>query len=754
MRFLVINNDYHVFFGKENPQLKAFDELQAKYTKDDNVFIVIQPQDKNVFTKNTLNALEELVKEAWKVPFATRVDAMTNFQHIAAEEDQLYVADLASNISGKNDQDIQRIKEIALQEPLLVNRLVDPDGKMTAVNISVTLPGKALTENAEVMTFTRNMVEKWSQKYPGFEVFMTGNVMFTGAFDENFEADMMTLTPLMFLIIITFLVVSTRSIGATVSTLIILFSSVITAFGIAGWLGIQLTGPVFSVPNMILTLAVADSVHLFVSILQLLKKGRSKSVAIAEAMKINFTAVVATSVTTAIGFLSMNFSDTPPFRDLGNIAAIGVTAALFYSVILLPALASVFPLKVKQRAERQYMTVFFEKFSEFIIRYKTKLFWASSLIIVAVSVFSFKNELNNDFIKFFDPSVKFRHDTDFINDNLTGMYTIEFSLGAGETDGISDPAYLKKLEEFETWFKAQPHVTHVNSFAGVMRRINRALHGDSLQYYRIPETRMAAAQNLLLYEMSLPYGLDLNNQINVDKSETRFTATVKNISSKELIDMTTRAEEWLQQNAQESMFAHGIGMALMFSHITKRNMASMLYGGLLSLAIISLILVFVFRSFKYGLVSLIPNFAPIAVAFGIWGIIDGQINMGISIVFGMTFGLVVDDTIHMVSKYIFARRTLNYDPEDAIRYSFVTVGHAVLVTTLVLVAGFMVLAQSHFGFNSGMAKLTALTIFLALIFDLIMTPVLLLMFDKKKKSRKTLSEEHKLIKTAAVPSLD
>jgi len=338
--------------------------------------------------------------------------------------------------------------------------------------------------------------------------------------------------------------------------------------------------------------------------------------------------------------------------------------------------------------------------------------------------------LNNEFIKFFGKSVQFRVDTEFISENLTGIYNLEYSLGAGEPDGISNPEYLKKLDEFDQWFRQQKEVMHVSTFSEIMKRVNKAMHGDDPSYYKLPDARNEAAQYLLLYEMSLPYGLDLNNQINVDKSETRFTVTLNNITSKEIIGLTERAENWLRNNAPEYMFSYGISTMLMFSHIMKTNMNSMLSSGFGALIIISFILIFALRSFKYGFLSIVPNIMPIAVAYGIWGIFNGQINMALTIVLGMTLGIVVDDTIHLLAKYIRARRELNKSPQDAIRYAFTTVGRAIIVNTIILSAGFTVLMFSSFGLNSDMGKLTAITIVVALLLDLILLPALLLLIDK------------------------
>jgi predicted RND superfamily exporter protein len=734
-QFLTFNNDYHIFFDDDNPQVIAFDELQEKYTKDDNAFIVLAPKNGKVFTRENLAAIEELEQMAWQVPYSTRVDALSNFQHTRSVGDDMYVEALASDMMNKSDSAIQYIKTIALKEPILKDRLVNSEGSVTAVNVTVNLPVDSMEAPLQIMHYTQNMVNEWNQKYPEFDTYISGIVMMNGSFAELSMKDMGSLVPLMFLVILIVVFIATRSVSSMFTSFFVLMFSIMAAMGVAGWMGVELTGPSSSAPTMIMTLAIADSIHLLVTILQLMRKGMAKRDAIIESVRVNFMPVFITSITTVIGFLTLNFAEGAPFHDLGNITAIGVTAAFFLSTILLPALVAILPFKVKVREVKKDKTPLLDGLANFVINNSKKVLIVSLIAVIGISYLSLKNELNNKFVEFFDESVPFRADTDFISENLTGIYNLEYSLGSGEADGISDPAYLKKLDEFENWFKQQPEVVHVNSFSEIMRRVNASMHGDDVKYYKVPENKQQAAQFLLLYEMSLPYGLDLNNQINVDKSETRFTVTLKNISSNEMMALTAKAEQWLRENAPKEMFSHGSSTTLMFSHITKTNMDSMLQGGLGALILISLILIFALRSFKYGMISLLPNITPIAVGFGIWFLLVGEINMAVTVVLGMTLGIVVDDTIHLLSKYIRARREMGKSPEDAIRYAFQTVGRAIVVTTIVLAAGFSILMQSSFGFNSDMGKLTAIVIVAALVLDLLLLPALLLTIDKARTKK-------------------
>ena len=306
-----------------------------------------------------------------------------------------------------------------------------------------------------------------------------------------------------------------------------------------------------------------------------------------------------------------------------------------------------------------------------------------------------KNELNDVFVEYFDTSVPFRAKTDHITDNLSGMYFIDYSLDAKESSGISEPEFLRQLEKLERWLEDQPEVIHVNSYSEVIRTLNKNMHGDDASYNKLPENRELAAQYLLLYEMSLPYGLDLNNQINVDKSATRMQVTLETLSTVATLQFEKRVLEWMQENTPD-IATYGASPTLMFSHIGMRNIVSMLTGTTIALLLISGLLIFALRSLKFGLLSLIPNLAPAGVAFGIWAITVGQVGLALSVIVAMTLGIVVDDTIHFLSKYLRARREKGLDSEAAVRYAFSTVGVALFVTTVVLASGFMMMAQSTF----------------------------------------------------------
>ncbi|MES9968413.1 MAG: MMPL family transporter [Candidatus Thiodiazotropha sp.] len=728
-RHLAFNNDYRMFFSEENPQLKAFEQLQNTYTKNDNVLFVITPKDGKVFTRETLSAVAELTKESWQIPYSLRVDSVTNFQHTQADGDDLIVEDLVLDPSSLSDEELAEKQRIATSDPLLVNRLISPTAHTTGVNVTVQLQGKKLTEVPEVAEKAKRIAKHIETAYPSIDIHLTGVVMMNHAFPSASMDDMKSLYPIMFVAVILVLVVMLRSIPGTISTVIIIVLMIIATMGLTGWFGIKMSPPTTTVPIVIMTLAIADCVHVLVNFLHGMRDGESKYQAMLESLRINLQPIFLTTLTTAIGFLSLNFSDAPPFRDLGNMAAIGVVLAFILSVTFLPAMMMLLP--VKALAGDTMGSIAMVRFAEFVVRNKKRLLWGMGIVILLLISQIPNNRLDDQFVKYFDETISFRQATDYATDNLTGIYLIEYSLESGETGGISEPQFLQRVDAFANWYREQPHVLHVNSITDIMKRLNRNMHADDDDWYRLPDQRDLSAQYLLLYEFSLPFGLDLNNQINVKKSATRFTVTMDSIPTSQLLDIEERAQAWLQENAPD-MRTDGASPTIMFAHIGNRNIISMLKGTTVALVVISIILIFALRSLRVGGLSLIPNLVPMGMAFGIWGIFVGEVGLALSVVSGMTLGIVVDDTVHFLSKYLRARREKNMDREDAVRYAFSTVGTALWVTSLVLMVGFGILAFSHFQLNAGMGLLTAITLGLALVADFLFLPPLLIYFGGKK----------------------
>ena len=536
MSKLGLANDYRVFFSEDNPDLNAFEAVENIYTKNDNVLFVVKPREGEVFTAANLEVIRSLTEDAWQIPFSTRVDAITNFQHTWADGDELIVEDLVGR--GEITPDVvERARRVSLAEPLLVGRLIAHDASTTGVNVRISLRGEAVDELAQTVAYARGLVAEYSEAHPELEIQVGGLSMLNWAFAEAPMRDLPVVMPLMFL----------------------------------------------------------------------------------------------TFMTTVVGFLTLNFSDSPPFRLLGNLTSIGVIFAWIFSMTLLPALVAILPMK-ERRASGGWVSAWLDRFSDMMVARHRPILAGMAVASVGLSVAITTLEVNDHFLEYFAPSLEIRQASDFTLDNLTGFYAATFSLEAGGSQEVSDPQYLAKVDEFADWLDARPNVAHVNSFTRTMKRLNMNMNADDPAEYRLPTGQELGAQYLLLYELSLPYGLDVNDQIDLDKSSLRVDVTFGDVDVKVVEREVALAEAWLARNGTQSMrSARATGTPLMFSKITRRNIASMLLGTGLGFALIAGILMIALKSVRLGVISLVPNVLPALMAFGVWAMIVGQIGFAVSI---------------------------------------------------------------------------------------------------------------------------
>ncbi|HHC7213064.1 TPA: RND family transporter [Vibrio parahaemolyticus] len=739
---LYFRGDYDIFFDGTNKQLLAFDEIQTTFAKTDNLAIVIAPEDGDIFTPQTLSLIQKITVDAWQVPYSSRVDSIANYQHTEAFEDDLLVEDLLYSEYELTPERISKVKSIALSEPVLKSALVSEKGDVTVVNITVQLPEMDKTaEVEEVVSSINAMIDRYQRAYPDVTFHKAGIIAMNHAFMTAAQDDSSTLVPTMLVVILVFLTIMLRSILSVIATLIVIIGSVMATMGISGWAGMFLSTATVNVPTLIMTLAVADCVHVIATMRQSMKNGFTKAQSIERSIALNFVPILITSVTTAIGFLMMNMSDSPVLRDFGNLSALGVMVACFLSVTLLPALLKLLPIHVKMEMS-QDQKHFMDRLGDFVVSQRRALLPLSVAVIVVCASLIPLNKVNDESVEYFGQRNEFRQAADFMEERISGMTNISIAIKTNESQGIAAPDFLNTIGEFSSWLRDQPETDHVATLADVYKRLNKNMHGDDEAYYSLPQARELAAQYLLLYEMSLPYGLDLNNQINVDKSSIKMVLTVANLGSVELVDLENRIYQWFAEHAPQYQVVAS-SPSLMFAHIGETNMASMLSTLPITLVLISALLIFALRSVRLGLISLMPNIAPAVIGFGLWALISGEINLGLSVVVTLTLGIVVDDAVHFLSKYQRARRE-GQTAEQAVRYAFHTVGRALWITTVVLVAGFSVLAMSSFRLNADMGQLSAIVIFIALVVDFLFLPTLLMLFDKKAYLQESPSDNARL----------
>ena len=736
----VVDVDVRNHFGKDDPHIIALEQLESTYALSDVALVAVAPQKGTIFTQESLVAIEEITEELWRTPYATRVDSIANYSHSEGYEDELIVEPLIDDASTLTDADIERIEEIALGTEEVIGRFISRDGRVTVLVVSVILPENRQQSKLEVVDFLYDTLAVAREKYSNIDYHLTGELVLNRAMRDAIDDDMGILGPIALATMLLLSLFLLRSIWATIAIVLMLIAVIPSALGFAGWTGMSFYGESGAALFVLMAVTVAHSVHIIEGVAAGLRQGMERPQAVIQSLQLNVWPVFLTSLTTAIGFLSLNFAEMPPFKVMGNIVAFGAMCAFAYSVTLLPAFLAIVPMRVRPRRKTKFDL--FHHFGRFVISNHMVLLISFGVLTAVLIAGISRIELRENWLELLDDSYEFRRSTDFLSENLAGVETYEYSLDSGRENGVTDIEYLNQIEEFAEWYRSQPEVSHVFTVSDIMKRLNKNLHGDDPDYYTIPNDPDLAAQYLLLYEFSLPPGRDLNNLIDYDRAASRVTVTLKSLSSKEKIELDDRARAWLQENAPDLETA-ATGVSVVGARSIQRNIEGMLLGTFVAMAIVSLLLLAIFKSIRLGLISLIPNFVPAAMAMGLWGHVVGEVGVAAAVVTAIAFGIIVDDTIHFMTKFVAARKR-GLLPSESVQSTFQSVGRALLTTTIVFGLGFMVFGASGMVTNQALGLLAGITVVMALLADFLFLPPLLMLLDGTRETKESIRERLRL----------
>ena len=729
---LSFTSDFRTYFSDQNPQLRAFEAMEARFSRQDNLYFLISAQDDSLFNTEGLELIEELTNLSWRLPYVQRVDSIQNFQYTDVDGDELLIDDFYRSEDLTSDSNArQLLKDKALADDDILYKLVSPDGSVTGINLTLNLPeNSSSSASREAVASGRALLAEIRPRYPAFNIELGGSATSNVTMGEAIAQDISSLLMISFAVMLLIMLVLLRTLSGVILVTALIAMSVIITMGIFGWLGYTLTPPTGFVPTAIMTIAVADTIHILVSYYFYLRGGDDKFTALQQSLKINSAPVFITSITTMVGVLALNTSDSPPYRDMGNMIAAGVMIAWFLTITFLPAILALLPAPEKHQSKGQHLWV--DTLADGVIKHHKLLFVVMLSLVAASASLANKNIITERWHEFFDESFEVRRTIDHIDSSLEGLHVLFFVADSHQSDGINNPQFLNQLDSFAKWLREQPEVVYVTALSDTLKRLNQNLHEGNPAWYRIPDSQEAAAQYLLLYELSLPMGLGLETTLTSDRSATRMSASLRRTDSATIRALEQKAALWAQANAPLLNINETTGLDVVFANLTHRNVEAMLEGTGLALIVISLLMIAALRSWRLGLISMVPNVFPALIAYGLWGLLIGHIDTATSVVACLSLGIVVDDTVHFLSKYNYARTQLRKNVEDAIRYAFHTVGVALLITSAILVGGFTVMEFSHFNPSRAMGLLLALTIAVALIVDFLLLPPLLLLTDRRQ----------------------
>jgi len=726
LKHLQIDGSYRIWFGEGSKILTEYDNFRSTFGNDDSIVITIKDEN-GIFNKKALQSIDNITQELWRMKYIARVDSITNYQYIHSspdEPDDVVVEDFIQNLDEATPEYFQNRKEIALNDKLIVGGLISADG--TTTMISARLTPKVNDESDKSMEIME-LVDKIlapERERTGYKYWLNGGPPLNHAFITMGESDATTFTPLIILLSMVLLLFLFRRVSGSLIPMGVVIFTFLTVLSVQVILGYKLNNFTANLPVFIVAIGIADAVHIYSVWISNKKEGMDNYQAVFNSMQKNFLPIFLTSLTTAIGFGTLTISKVIPIFTLGVATASGAVLAFIISVVWMPSLLLILKKEIKKELVKATVERIPLKYGAFIIRNNRRIIAISSLAIIVLSIGLFRVEVDSNTIRYFDKTVEFRKSTEFIMKNLTGPMVYEIIVDSREKDGIKKPKFMETVDRFKQEFQAKyPEARHISSLVDTVKRFNRVLNRSET----IPNDRNLIAQYLLLYSLSLPQGMEINDKMDIKEQKLRVTAQMDIVNTSKDLEMLAYIEDWWSKTDYSASIQ---GQTKMFAHMQKDVTDTLIYSLSLAIIFVSIVMLLIFREIKLLWVYILPNILPVLLVVGLMGWIGIAIDIGVAISGAIIIGVAVDDTIHFLIKYFDARReglSIEESFDEVLRYA----GRAILFTTIILSMAFSIFAFSHFVPNQNFGIVTAFALVVALVVDLLLLPALLSIVDRR-----------------------
>ena len=768
---ITIDTSMEGFLHKDDPALLAYNSFRDQFGRDEVVIVALQPG--KVFEHSFLKTLEALHEDLEEnVPYIDDITSMINARNTRGLEDELIVEDLLEDWpSGDNEMTV--LKDRVMSNPVYRNLMISEDGRFTTIIIrthshsgmgeetdllegfddeeqSAIQPAASeskqrtyLTdeENSEVVYAVQNIVKKYRQ--PDLSIWVAGSPVVTHFLKESMMADIRKFVLMATATVAVILFIMFRRISGVFLPLLVVFSSLLTTIGLMAVFGVPIKVPTQILPSFLLAVGVGTSVHILAIFYHRFRKSGDKKDAIAYAMGHSGLAIVMTNVTTASGLASFSTAELAPIADLGLFAAVGVMLAFINTVFLLPAILSLVPISHKSAHHDKKNQTATGKFLEAIGNFSTThpiLIVSISTIAILLSAAAITTiRFSHHPLSWFPKENEIRAATEKIDRELRGSISLEVIVDTGKENGLYHPELLERLESASDYVgKLEYEKLYVGkawSLTTILKEIHQALNENRAEYYRIPQDRNLIAQEFLLFENS--GSDDLEDFVDSQFSKARFMIKVPFEDAYHAGIFIEQVNEHFKQFFPEAEVTL-TGMIGLLSRTITAAIHSMAKSYAIALVVITVLMILLIGRVRIGLLSMIPNLAPILLMLGVIGFFGLPMDLFTMMVASIAIGLAVDDTIHFMHNF---RRYYDHsgDPVKAVHETLQTTGRAMLVTTVVLSIGFFIFAFATMSNVRNFGILTGFTIVMALLADYFLAPALMVLVNKKKPVYEILS---------------
>ncbi len=762
---LKVDTSWEGMLHKDDPYRVAYNQFRDQFGRDE--IIIIAVESSNIFEENFLKKLKSLHETLEsKVPYLEEVRSLVNARNTLGKDDTLYVDDLLKDWPDKKI-DLKTLETQVMNNPVYLNNIISEDGNVTALIIETqavisednneddilddfedtgtsteTLEKSNRTqhyfsekENKEVVSAVENIIEQYTGD--DFPISYTGGPIIELAMNRTVLEDLKLYIIITYITIIFFLYALFRRIAGIVLPLIVVFASLLCTMGILGASGVPITQMTAVLPSILSAVGTADAVHILAIFFRQFKKGTSKEEAISYSLSHSGPAVVMTSLTTAAGFMSFAFSELSTTSQMGLFAAIGVIIALIFTVVLLPALLAIIPLKHKppgsQDKNIKRMDSFLIAHADFATNHPFKITIVSLMMLIVFTGCLFLLRFSIDVLEQLPEKKDAKKDAIFIAHALKGSLPIEVIIETGKENGIHDPDILKRIEHFsreiEKIHTPDIFVGKVFSITDIVKETNQALNGNDHAFYNIPEDKSMIAQELLLFENS--GSDDLEKVVDSQFSKARITIKLPYVDIVDIYRFVTDINGRLEKQFSGKADFTITGMGSLMGRTLTASLHSMTRSYIIVFFVISIMMVVLVGSLKYGLVSMFPNVLPIIIVMGAMGALGLPLDLNALMMGSIAIGLVVDDTMHFM--YNFRKYyNLTGNVQTSVRETLLGTGRAMLITTIVLSSSFYVIVCGQLRTTVIFGCATGTVIALALLSDFVFAPALMKIITRDK----------------------
>ncbi len=722
---------YRVWFGDEDPLIVEFDAFERRFGNDESTMVVMHSPS-GIFDEESAKLLVDLTSRMWTMPDVVRVDSLANFNWVHADGDDIIVEPMLPDDEPLTAALIAQRKKVALEHELLPGWLVSKDGK-TAVIFATLKP--ALDSALDHSVSVEAMKEMLAEIPAGDHVFhLTGGGPLSYFFKVTSTADLQRLLPIVFGLTILFLIVMFRRLAGVVLPLVVVFLAVFGTMVTTGWVRIPLSNMTTILPQVVMAIAIADSVHILVNYFRGLSAGLERREAARYTLKKNLQPTLLTTLSTMLGFLSFSTASVMPIAHLGLLAAVGTLLAWLFTYLVLGPLCVVLPLKARGPpiSDLNEASPRANRIADMLIARRLPITAIAGLVTAVAIGFALKSEVNSDPYKYFAEGTPLRVASDFIEAHVGGSLATEMVIDSGAEEGIKDPKFLQSVERYQKWIQERPFVSKANSIVDIIKSMNRSFNEEDPAFYKVPDDRRAIAALNMLYTMSLPQGMNINDRVSLKNDAIRLTSFWTIHDSKTVL---AAIDEIVAKASDYGLKVHMTGKGQLWQRMNPYVVRSFVVSLITAVVAMSMLLIVAFRSVKLGLLAMVPNGVPLVLGAGLLAALGKPLDVGTVVVFSVCLGIAVDDTVHFLSN--FGRlRDQGQTARDAIAQVFTHTMPALVTTTVVLVTGFGAFAFAAFMPNQWFGIMVATILTFALVADAVLLPALLTARERDQPERR------------------